>query len=228
MLELPILTSDSGFKISPPAAALGFARAFALARNQALWQFDVMKLLIAAIAAGFLLTSEGARATTLTVVPIYEPLSLQDTDSDDAISDTGDALQACVMSRPMALSGAFPEVLVDAIRSPHQIPTNHPHYKVQEANLLVLCNIGISGSLATSGLTIRLDVAQLAIPPKVDLTSRQILKLTIAAVKKTLEEYQHPQTHPLAVSLIIDGTGEANSSLRNLDSHFVLGELPPK
>ncbi|MEI8037081.1 MAG: hypothetical protein WCJ14_01710 [Verrucomicrobiota bacterium] len=184
-----------------------------------------IKKLIAVIWAAWLLGS-AASATTLMVIPIFEPLSLQGTDGDDAISDTGDALQACVMSRPMALSGAFPEVLVDAIRSPHLIPSNQPNYKVQEANLLVLCNIGISGTIAAGGITVRLDVSQLAIPPKVDLTSRQILKLTVVALRKTLEDYQRPQTQPLSVTLLIEGTSEANSGLRNLATHFVLGEPP--
>ncbi len=185
-----------------------------------------MKILISALLAGWLLAS-AARATTLMVVPVFEPLSLQGTDGADARSDTGDALQACVMSRPMALTGAFPEVLLDAIRSPHLIPSNQPNYKVQEANLLVLCNIGITGSLAAGGLTVRLDVAQLAIPPQVDLTARQILKLSVLAVRKTLEEYQHPQSQPLAVTLIVEGSGEANASLRDLGSHFLLGDATP-
>ena len=202
------------------------AGSFALASRNGVWQFIPMRILLAAIWAGWLLVG-AARATTLMVIPIFEPLSLQGTDGDDAISDTGDALQACVMSRPMALSGAFPEVLVDAIRSPHLIPTNQPNYKVQEANLLVLCNIGITGTLASGGITVRLDVSQLAIPPKVDLTSRQILKLTVVAVRKTLEEYQHPQTQALAVTLLIEGTSEANSGLRDLATHFVLGAPPP-
>ena len=145
------------------------------------------------------------------VVPIFEPLSLHGTDGDEAISDTGEALQACVMSRPMAMTGAFPEVLVDAIRSPHLIPTNNPNYKVQETNLLVLANIGISGEMTPEGLTVRLDVAQLAIPPDVDLTSRQILKLTIVAIRKTLEVYQAPQEDPLAVTLVIEGADEDES-----------------
>jgi hypothetical protein len=85
-------------------------------------------------------------------------------------------------------------VLVESIRSPHLIPTNNPNYKVQEANLLVLANIGISAEMTTEGLTVTLDVSQLAIPPEVDLTARQILKLAIVALRKTLEEYQRPQT----------------------------------
>ena len=77
-----------------------------------------MKILMAALIVGFL-SCHTAGATTISVVPIFEPLSLHGTDVDEAISDTGEALQACVMSRPMAMTGAFPEVLVDAIRSTH-------------------------------------------------------------------------------------------------------------
>ena len=166
-----------------------------------------MKTLIAVMLAGCLPWA-AARATTVMVVPIFEPLSLHGTDGDDAISDTGEALQACVMSRPMALTGAFPEVLVDAIRSPHLIPTNNPNYKVQETNLLVLSNIGISGEMTPEGLTVRFDVAQLAIPAEVDLTARQILKLAIVALRKTLEDYQAPQNQPLAVTLVIEGADD--------------------
>ena len=160
------------------------------------------------------------------VVPVFEPLSLHGTDGDEAISDTGEALQACVMSRPMALTGAFPEVLVEALRTPHRIFTNNPNYKVQEANLLVISNIGISAEMTTAGLVVRLDVAGLAIPPEVDLTARQILKLAIVALRKTLEEYQRPQTEPLAVTLVIDGADENKAGLRDLNASFMIGEIP--
>lgn len=161
-----------------------------------------------------------AHASTITVVPIFEPLSLHGTDGDDVISDTGEALQACVMSRPMAMTGAFPEVLVDAIRSPHLIPTNNPNYKVQEANLLVICNIGISAEMIDGTLTVRLDVSQLQIPTEIDLTSRQILKLAIVALRKTLEEYQKPQAQPLKVSLLIDGAEGGKAGLKDLATRF--------
>jgi hypothetical protein len=179
-----------------------------------------------AIVLAACLLSNAATATTIMVVPIFEPLSLHGTDGDDAISDIGEALQACVMARPMALTGAFPEVLVDAIRSPHLIPTNNPNYKVQEANLLVLCNIGINGEMSREGLTVRLEVGQLSIPPDVDLTSRQILKLAIVALRKTLEEYQRPQTQPLSVALVIEGAGDEKAGLRDLGGRFVIGAAP--
>lgn len=180
-----------------------------------------MKALIASILLGGFLAAS-AIASTIMVVPIFEPLSLQGTDGDEAISEIGEALQASVMSRPMALTGAFPEVLVDAIRSPHLIPTNNPNYKVQETNLLVLCNVGISGEMVDGVLTVKLNVADLAIPPEVDLTTRQILKLAMVALRKTLDEYQRPQTQPLQVALIIDGTDDAKASLRDLGTKFVV------
>ncbi len=184
-----------------------------------------MKTLLAALSAACLAWSP-VFATTIMVVPVFEPLSLHGTDGDEAISDTGEALQACVMARPMALTGAFPEVLIDSIRSPQLIPTNNPNYKIQETNLLVLCNIGISGEMTTEGLTVRLDVAQLSIPPEVDLTSRQILKLTIVAIRKTLDVYQAPQTDPLAVTLVIEGADESKAGLLDLATRFTIGEIP--
>lgn len=184
-----------------------------------------MKILIRTMLAG-LLACVSVSATTIMVVPVFEPLSLHGTDGDEAISDTGEALQACVMSRPMALTGAFPETLVESIRSPHLIPTNNPNYKVQEANLLVLANIGIGAEMTPDGLIVRLDVSQLSIPPEVDLTARQILKLAIVALRKTLEEYQRPQTNPIAVSLLIEGADEVKAGLRDLNAKFVIGEPP--
>jgi hypothetical protein len=162
-------------------------------------------------------------ATTIMVVPVYEPLSLHGTDGDEAISEIGEALQAAVMPRPMAMTGAFPEVLVDAIRTPHALPTNNPNYKVVEANLLVLCEIGISGEMTPEGLLVRLDVAGMAIPAEVDLTSRQVLKLVIVALRKTLEDYQAPQPQPLAVTVVVEGTDEGTASLRDIGVSFEVG-----
>ena len=172
------------------------------------------------------LLGTAAWSTTIMVVPIFEPISLHGTDGDEAISDIGEALRASVMSRPMALTGAFPEVLVDAIRSPHLIPTNNPNYKVQETNLLVLCNVGISGEMIDNILTVRLNIAELAIPADVDLTTRQILNLAIISLRKTLDEYQRQQTQPLAVNLLIEGADEAKASLRDLATKFVIGGEP--
>ncbi len=165
-------------------------------------------------------------ASTISVVSIHEPVSLHGTDVDGMIADTGEALQATVIARPMALTGAFPEVLVESIRTPHKLPTNNPNYKVEEANLLVLCNVNISAELTDKRLLVNIDVSQLNIPVEVDLTSRQLLKLSLVALRRTLEEYHRPQSEPLNVIVAITGTSENNASLLDLGVTFTLAEEP--
>ena len=165
-------------------------------------------------------------ATTISVVSIHEPISLHGTDVDGMIADTGEALQATVIARPMALTGAFPEVLIESIRTPHKLPTNNPNYTVEEANLLVLCNVGIGAELTDEGLLVKIDVSELSIPQEVDLTSRQLLRLTLVALRRTLEEYHRPQTDPLNVIVAITGTTENNASLMDLQVTFALEAKP--
>jgi len=177
-----------------------------------------MKLLLTLLALTLPLA-----ATTISVVPIFEPLSMHGTDVDDGITDTGEALQATVASRPMALTGAFPEVLVDSIRTSHKFPSNNPNYKVEEVNLLVLCNIGIAAEMTDDGLKVKLNVANLTIPEEVDLTARQVLKLALVAIRKTLEEYQKPQSEPLKIAITIEGVNDGTASLKDLETTYSLG-----
>jgi len=180
-----------------------------------------MKSTLCAI-LGAVICALPAAATTIMVTPIYEPLSLHDTDGDEAISDTGEALQACVMSRPQAITGAIPEDLIHAIRRPHKIPSNNENYQVEEANLLMLTGITVQARMKEDKLVVRLNVSGMSIPDEVDLTSRQILNLTIVAIRKTLEGYVAEQAKPLAVQLLIEGTNELNSSLTELGAEFVI------
>ena len=167
-----------------------------------------------------------AAATTITAVPVFEPLSLHGTDCDEVTSEIGVALQAAVLSRPMALSGAFPEILVDAIRSPHAMPTNNPNYQVKEANLLVLCKVDVSGEMTPGGLLVRFNLANLAIPPEVDLTTRQVLRLALVALRKTLEAYQAHQGQALKVSVVVEGADEGKAALRELGVKFEVAAGP--
>jgi hypothetical protein len=162
-------------------------------------------------------------ATTISVVQVHEPLSMHGTDVDEGITETGEALQATVAARPMALTGAFPEVLIEAIRSPHKFPSNNPNYKIEEVNLLVLCNIGITAETKEDGLHVALNVSQLAVPEGVDLTARQVLKLALVAIRKTLEDYQRPQTEPLQVQVAIEGVKDDTASLKDLETTYKLG-----
>ncbi|MES2983248.1 MAG: hypothetical protein V4727_13125 [Verrucomicrobiota bacterium] len=162
--------------------------------------------------------------TTISVVPIFEPLTLHGTDTGDIITDIGEALQATVMPRPMALTGAIPEALVEAIRTPHPIPTNAPNYKVKEANLLVLCDLTLAAEMTTEGMTVTLDVSKIIIPEDVDMTARQLIRITFAALQKTLEVYQQQQTEPLHIDIKITGTTEKNATLKELEATFI---VPP-
>jgi hypothetical protein len=172
--------------------------------------------------AACLATVLASEATTIMVVPVYEPLSMHGTDGDEAISDIGEALQATVMSRPMALSGAFPEALVEAMRTPHSLPSNNPNYGVREANLFVLCNIGITATLTEKGLDVAFEIGSLEIPPEVDLTTRQILRIGLIALRNTLTDYQRPQPNPLNVRVIITGAEGNLEPLRDVGTEFVV------
>jgi hypothetical protein len=163
-------------------------------------------------------------ATTISVVPIYEPLTLHGTDTGDIITDIGEALQATVMPRPMALTGAIPEALVEAIRTPHPIPTNAETYTVKEANLLIICNLTMSAVMTEEGMNVTLDVSKIEIPAEVDMTARQLIRITFAALQKTLEVYQLQQTEALHVDIKITGTTEKNVTLKDLEATFI---VPP-
>ncbi|MGE9271170.1 MAG: hypothetical protein ACQKBU_10240 [Verrucomicrobiales bacterium] len=163
-----------------------------------------------------------AFATTLSVVMVYEPVSLHDTDVDDAVSHTGKALQAAVVARPMVLSGAFPETIVEAIRTPHEMPSNDPNYAVQEVNLLELCRIGINAEIESGVMAVTFDVAKYSMPDEIELTVRQALELAIEAVVKTLKTYQSPQAQNLRVRFLIAGTTEGTASLQSLQKEVVI------
>lgn len=179
----------------------------------------MMKLLLA-----LALSLSPLGATTISVVPIFEPVSLHGTDVDELITETGEALQATVISRPMALTGAFPETLVESIRTTHRLPTNNPNYQVEEVNLLVLCGVEISAVMDEDGLQVFFNVEKMVIPEGIDLTVRQVIKLGIVAVRKTLEAYQLPENDPLPVRLRISGTTAETATLTELDCAYTLGE----
>lgn len=160
-------------------------------------------------------------ATVIDVVVIHQPLSLHGSDVDDEVDDTGESLQAGILSRPMALTGAFPEVLVEAIAMPHQLPTNNPNYAIKEVNLVVLCGLKLSAEIDDTGvLQVEINVANLQIPEGVDLTARQVLKLVIGSIRKTVIEYNAQQKDDLKVLLRIVGTNESNRSLEDLGCQY--------
>lgn len=162
-------------------------------------------------------------AITVEVVRLFQPISLHGTDGAGD-EDADQVLQAAVMSRPMALAGAIPEDLVKAVGDPCKIASNSPAYTVQEANLLLICKIGLSVEMLEERLLVRLDVSRLEMPEEVDLTVRQVLTLTIKSIRKTLEAYFAHSDEKLPWEVRITGTKESNASLKNLSAKFTVGE----
>lgn len=162
-----------------------------------------------------------AGGTTLDVMQVYQPLSLHGTDVDFEFE--GEAIQARVMPRPMVLSGALPEGLVEAIGAAHQMPPV-PNYNVSECNLLRLYGISISGEVTgETKVSVTLDLSKTRVPKEVDLPVRTIVKLTISALKKTLNANHHPENKPLKVKLSLIGLTRKNASLADLASEFMVG-----
>lgn len=163
-------------------------------------------------------------ASTIEVIRLYQPLSLHGTDGVGDHEEIDELLQASVMDAPFALSGATPEDIVEAVGRPHKIRANTPNYKVDEANLVILAGVSLDAELEDAKLLIRIDVSKLSIPVNVDLTSRQILKMTILAIQRTLEEYYSHGRDSLFCEIEITGTNEKNETLRDLAQKFTIGE----
>lgn len=161
-----------------------------------------------------------ASATTLEVLRVFQPLSLHGTDVDHEFK--GEAVQAHIFARPMVLSGAMPENLVLAVATPHRMPATF-NYEVNECNLLTLFQVELSGIMGDSGeLEVSFDLSKMQVPEGLDLSIRTVLSLSIQALKKTLEDYHHPENKPLKVKITIEGTTKKNRSLRDLSGSFVV------
>lgn len=183
-----------------------------------IWQSCHMKFFLAVVVA--LMAWTPLMAKTISVVTVFEPISMHGTDGGEALSGSDEVFQATVIRRSMVLSGAFPESLIEAIKTPHKLPTNDPEYVVDEVNLLMLCRIGIEAEMRDEGLLVTFDLSKASIPDEVDATLRQVMRLAIFAVRQTLELYQAPQPDALAVVLRLRGLNEATESLKDLEMSF--------
>jgi hypothetical protein len=168
-----------------------------------------------------LLTLVGSSpATTLEVLSVYQPLSLHGTDIDHEFE--GEAIQAQIFSTPFVLSGAMPENLVAAIAKPHRLP-GPVNYDIKESNLLVLYQVGLEAHFSEQDiLIVTFDLSKMSAPDKVELPIRTVLRLSIAALKKSLSEYHHAENEDLKVRVEITGTNEKNQTLKDLDGSFTI------
>ena len=159
-----------------------------------------------------------ASATTLEVVRIFQPLSLHGTDVDYDFE--GEPVQARVLSKPMVLSGALPEGLVTAVAAPHQMPPV-PNYGESECNLLCLYNLKMTGEMTGEAkLKVVIDLSHNKVPKDVEISLRTVLKLSISALKRTLNDYHSAENKPLKVSVEFAGLDRKTASLRDLAGKF--------
>lgn len=150
-------------------------------------------------------------ASTLDVLSVYQPLSLHGTDA--AVEYEGKPLQARVLSRPMVLSGAMPEALVEAVGRPHRM-AGVANYAVKECNLLVMYGIRVSAVLSDDELLVSFDVSQRVLPEGIDLSYDDVLRFAVEAVKLSLRDYHHAEGEPLKIRFAVEGTDEKSAGLK--------------
>lgn len=156
-------------------------------------------------------------AITLDLCQVYQPLSLHGTDVLGEFD--GKEIRGAVHPRPMALGGAMPEALVEAIAYPHQFPQSD-FFKIPESNLLVLCRIKVSAQMEEGLCQVTFDLSEARMPEEVELSIRSILKLGIEALEKTLSEAMRGAENAMQVDLRITGTKPENESLKDLGKKF--------
>jgi hypothetical protein len=172
----------------------------------------------------FFLLVSSALATVIEIVAVYQPISLHGSDVDDEVdADSGESLQAAIMSVPMALTGDFPEVLVRSVGSPLRLQSNIQNYDVTEVNLCQLCKVKLDAEIVSpQECKVEIDVSALDLPKEIDLTSRQVVKLVAAAVRRTLTDFNKNQKKDIQVTLRIIGTVDKNATLQNLNCQYTV------
>ena len=174
------------------------------------------------------LLSSPCLAITKEVVRVFSPTSYHDTDSATEYGVKGDLVQAAVTDRPMVLSGAFPEDLAKAVFGPLQLHSNNKSYKVKEANLLVLCQLSFTAKRDDHDLEMIIDCSQLEIPEVVELTPRQVLSMTVEALRRTLRNYYEGDAHhSFHCHVTLAGLKKANGGLSDLETTFEVGNEQP-
>lgn len=168
------------------------------------------------------LTALTALSSTKAVYPIWQPISLHGTDVTSVPGMESGVEFGVIMSRPMVLSGALPEALVYAVGLSHQLASIGT-YEEKEANLLVLYNIKVEPTLNDKGLLIVFDLSKMTTPEDMEVSARDAIKLSIKAIKKTLQSYADAHLRKdLKCAISIEGLSEKNQSFREFGEQFDL------
>lgn len=117
---------------------------------------------------------------------VAQPLSLLGTEADGDPLGDGESIAAIIMTRPTVVGGTFPESVVQAMRSPHQIadaPENFP----KESNLIVMVGAKITAEWGEANHAVIADFPQADIVEEAGATLLQLMQLTAICLQKNLE-----------------------------------------
>ncbi|MEO1856314.1 MAG: hypothetical protein ABGY95_02965 [Rubritalea sp.] len=175
------------------------------------------------IIAFILVTSGVAFSTTKSVYRVWQPISLHGTDVSSVQGKESGVDYTVLMSRPVVLSGALPEDLVYAVALKHQL-ASIGGYSVKEANLMSLSKIKLHAQLTDDVLLVSLDISGAKVPKDVDVSLYNVVKLSIDALKMTLEDYTAAYLQEgmsCAILVTSDQKGPQLEKLKKLDVRFV-------
>ena len=171
-----------------------------------------------------LLLVGGISAVTKEVVRVFQPVSYHDTDSATEFGVKGELVQAAVVDRAVVLSGAFPEDLVKAVEMPFRFQSNNPTYQVKETNLVVLSGLELEVTRENDSVEVTIDCSQFKVPELVELSEKQILTMTIEAIRRTIRVYYQDNAHEsFECRVRLTGLGDEQKDLQSLDSDFRVG-----
>ncbi len=164
----------------------------------------------------------GVFGSTLEILQVSLPLSLHGTDS--AYEYDGEVVQARVFARPMVLSGAMPESLVEAVGKPCRL-AGSKNFSVKESNLLVLFGVEIAVVLREKGdLLVTFDVGELKeVGEEIEVELFTVLKMGVEAIEKTLKEYHDSENGELKVKIVLKGADQKlKGELKGVEKSIVL------
>jgi|GEM_PF-581319 hypothetical protein len=171
-----------------------------------------------------MLVSSGiVSSSTKSVYRVWQPISLHGTDVSSVIGKESGVDYTVLMSRPVVLSGALPEDLVYAVALKHQL-ASIGRYDEKEANLIALSKIKLHAQLGDDGLLVTVNISGATVPKEVEVSLFNAVKLSIDALKMTLEHYSAAYLQEgMACSIVVtsDRKGPQLEQLKKLDVHFV-------
>lgn len=170
-----------------------------------------------------LVLSSLTQATTKSVYRVWQPISLHETDVSSVLGKESGVDYTVLMSRPVVLSGALPEDLVYAVALKHQL-ASIGSYDEPEANLIALSKIKLRAQLTDNGLVVTVDVSGAKVPKEVEVSLFDVVKLSVAAIKMTMQDYGTAYLQEgLSCSILVTGDEEGPQleQLKKLNLQFV-------